>query len=50
MKSYSTFKEACLAQGLVNDANEWHEALAKASTWAIGTELRSMFCSMLMFS
>ena len=47
---YSTFKEACLARGLVDDANEWHEALAEASLWATGAELRSMFCSMLMFS
>jgi len=26
---YSTIKEDCLARGLVDDANEWHEALAK---------------------
>jgi len=47
---YSTFKEACLARGLLDDTNEWHEALTEASTWAIGVELRSMFCSMPMFS
>ena len=28
---YSNFIEACLARGLVDDANEWHEALAEAS-------------------
>ena len=47
---YSTFKEACLARGLVDDANECHEALLEASLWATGAELQSMICSMLMFS
>ena len=47
---HSTFKEACLARGLLDDTNEWDEALTEASTWATGAELRSMFCSMLMFS
>jgi len=37
-----------LARGLVDDANEWHEALAEASLWATGAELRSMFCSMVV--
>jgi len=35
---------------LVDDADEWHKALAKASLWATGAKLRSMLCSMLMFS
>jgi len=47
---HSTLKEACLACGLFDDTNEWHEALIEASTWATGAELRSIFCSMLMFS
>jgi len=47
---YSTFKEACFERGLLDDTNEWHEALIEASTWATTAELRSMFCSMLMFS
>ena len=46
---YSTFKEACLTRALVDDANEWHEALEEALTWATGAELWSTFCSMLMF-
>jgi len=47
---YSTFKEACSARGLLDDTNEWHKTLTEASTWATWAELRSMFCSMLMFS
>ena len=46
---HSTFKEACLARGLLDDTNEWDEALTEASTWATGVELRSMVYSMLMF-
>ncbi|KAK9280663.1 hypothetical protein L1049_014360 [Liquidambar formosana] len=47
---HQTFKEACLELGLLDDDNEWHEALAEASIWASGLQLRNMFCSMLMFS
>ena len=47
---HSTFKEACLARGLSDDTNKWHEALTEASTWLTGAELRSIFYSILMFS
>jgi len=47
---YSTFKEAFLARGLVDNANEWHEALAEASLWTTVAKLRSIFYLMLMFS
>lgn len=47
---YPTFKSACLALGLLDDDNEWGAALTEASTWASGSQLRNLFCSMLMFS
>ncbi|XP_028092911.1 uncharacterized protein LOC114293082 [Camellia sinensis] len=45
-----TFKSVCIALGLLDDDNEWHEALAEASNWASATKLRHMYCTMLMFS
>jgi len=47
---HSTFKETCLARGLLDDTNEWDEALTEVSAWVTGAEVRGMFCSMLMFS
>jgi len=47
---YPTFREACCAMGLVSDNNEWDDALTEAATWATGAQLRSMFCSMLMYN
>ncbi len=31
---HDTFKDACIAMGLLTDDNEWHEALEEASFWA----------------
>ncbi|KAG5566136.1 hypothetical protein RHGRI_001911 [Rhododendron griersonianum] len=47
---YPTYKAACIALGLLDDDNEWGAALTEASTWASGSQLRNLFCSMLMFS
>ncbi|KAG5553887.1 hypothetical protein RHGRI_011678 [Rhododendron griersonianum] len=47
---YPTYKAACIALGLLDDDNEWGAALIEASTWASGSQLRNIFCSMLMFS
>ncbi|PIN26452.1 DNA helicase PIF1/RRM3 [Handroanthus impetiginosus] len=47
---YPTFKEACSACGLLDDDNEWHQALSEASTWASPIKLHNMFSTMLMFS
>jgi hypothetical protein len=44
-----TFKDACIAMGLLEDGNEWHQALEEAGIWALGRQLRDMFASMLMF-
>jgi hypothetical protein len=46
---HDTFKDACIAMGLLEDDNEWHQALEEASIWASGRQLRDMFASMLMF-
>ncbi|KAG8377929.1 hypothetical protein BUALT_Bualt08G0084800 [Buddleja alternifolia] len=47
---YPTFKQACAARGLLDDDNEWHDALSEASNWASSKKLRDMFSMMLMFS
>jgi hypothetical protein len=46
---HDTFKDACIAMGLLADDNEWHQALEEAGIWASGRQLRDMFASMLMF-
>jgi len=35
-KEHDTFKDACIAMGLLVDNNEWHQALEEASLWASG--------------
>ncbi|KAL0385787.1 UNVERIFIED_CONTAM: hypothetical protein Sradi_2973000 [Sesamum radiatum] len=47
---YPTFKQACAARGLLDEDNEWNEALSEASSWASSVKLRNMFSTMLMFS
>ncbi len=46
---HDTFKDACIAMGLLANDNEWHSALEEADVWASGQQLRDMFASMLMF-
>jgi RecG-like helicase len=46
---HDTFKDACIAMGLLADDNEWHQALEEVGVWALGRQLRDMFASMLMF-
>jgi hypothetical protein len=46
---HDTFKNACIAMGLLVDNNEWHQALEEANVWASGPQLHDMFASMLMF-
>jgi hypothetical protein len=47
--THDTFKDACIAMGLLVDDNEWHQALEEADDWASGRQLCDMFPSMLMF-
>ncbi|KAH9571464.1 hypothetical protein CY35_02G095200 [Sphagnum magellanicum] len=35
-REHDTFKDACIAMGLLADDNEWHQALEEASVWALG--------------
>ncbi len=46
---HDTFKDACIAMGLLANDNEWDQALEEASVWASGRQLRDMFAYMLMF-
>ncbi|PKA59787.1 ATP-dependent DNA helicase PIF1 [Apostasia shenzhenica] len=46
---YQTFKEGCVAHGLIENDNEWDLALNEASLWATASQLRNLFCMMLMF-
>jgi len=46
---HDTFKDACIVMGLLEDDNEWHQALEEVNIWALGRQLRDMFVSMLMF-
>jgi hypothetical protein len=48
-REHDTFKDACIAMGLLADDNEWDQALEEAGVWASGRQLRDMFASMLMF-
>jgi hypothetical protein len=48
-RKHKTFKDACIAMGLLADDNEWHQALEEAGVWASGRQLHDMFASMLMF-
>ncbi|KAK4400786.1 hypothetical protein Sango_1184700 [Sesamum angolense] len=47
---YPTFKQACAARCLLDEDNEWHEALSEALTRASSVKLRNKFSTMLMFS
>jgi hypothetical protein len=33
---HDTFKNACIAMGLLVDDNEWHQALEEVDLWASG--------------
>ncbi|XP_077252555.1 uncharacterized protein LOC143891952 [Tasmannia lanceolata] len=44
---YPDFKSACNSLGLLEDDNEWHQALQEASAWASGRQLRHLFASIL---
>jgi len=48
-REHDTFKDACIAMGLLANDNEWHQALEEANVWASGRQLCDMFASMLMF-
>jgi hypothetical protein len=45
---HHTFKAACLAQGLLEDDNEWIQCLQEAAHIQTGSQLRSLFATLLL--
>jgi len=45
---YYSFKDACLAMGLLDDDREYIDAITKASMWGTGTFLRKMFAIIML--
>jgi hypothetical protein len=44
---HPTFKEACIAYGLTEDDNEWHQCLQEAKHMAVGRQMRQLFVTIL---
>ena len=44
---YETFKAACIARGLYDSDKEWHECFTEASVMQTGSQLRSLFITIL---
>lgn len=47
--TYPTFREACLARGLLEDDGEWRQCLLEASVMQTGEQLRYLFATLLLF-
>ncbi|XP_019196554.1 PREDICTED: uncharacterized protein LOC109190511 [Ipomoea nil] len=47
---YDSFRDACYARGLVDDDNEYVDAIDEASHWALADQLRRLFVTLLMSS
>ena len=47
--TYPTFREACLARGLLEDDGEWRQCLLEASHMQTGERLRYLFATLLLF-
>ena len=47
--TYPTFRETCLARGLLEDDGEWRQCLLEASVMQTGTRLRDLFATLLLF-
>ena len=44
---HPTFREACIAYGLTDDDNEWHQCLTEAKHMAVGRQMRNLFVTIL---
>jgi hypothetical protein len=44
---YPNFREACIAYGLTEDDNEWHQCLEEAKHMAVGRQMRHLFVTIL---
>lgn len=47
--TYSTFREACQARGLIGDDTEWASLFDEAIIWATAYQLRNLFMTVLVF-
>ncbi|XP_074352322.1 uncharacterized protein LOC141691481 [Apium graveolens] len=47
---HETFKEACAALGLLQNDNQWHEAIAENFHTSLPPQLRAMFVDILAYS
>lgn len=47
---YTSFHDACVAHGLLEDDGEWNMCLEEASEMRTGSSLRHLFATLLMFS
>jgi hypothetical protein len=47
--TYPTFKEACIALGLLQDDEEWDQCLKEAEQVQTGVQLRKLFAILLLF-
>ena len=46
---YPSFKEACIALGLLQDDEEWDQCLKEAGQIQTGMQLRKLFATLLLF-
>ncbi|KAJ2913452.1 hypothetical protein MD484_g6981, partial [Candolleomyces efflorescens] len=46
---HPTFRDACLARGLLEDDGEWRQCLQEAAEMGTGTRLRQLFVTILLF-
>ncbi len=46
----ATFRDACLALGLLRDDNQWHDTMATANEHMMPSELRGLFVTILEFN
>lgn len=47
--TYLSYKEACVARGLLGDDIEWYNAFDGAILWGFGPRLRQLFFTMLLY-
>ncbi|CAI9259461.1 unnamed protein product [Lactuca saligna] len=45
---YSDFRATCDSLGLIGEDREWMDAFTEASEWATSSQLRSLFCYLLL--
>ena len=46
---YPTFRDACLARGILENDGEWRQCLLEASIMQTGSSLRQLFATILLF-